>query len=103
MIYITQLVYLSPGKEAAFNTFEDAVIPLISRHGGQLLLRLRPTLESVIAAEIEVPYEIHLVRFNSQEDLKAFSEDPERQRMLHLKNESVRSSVIVKGAQEGTP
>jgi hypothetical protein len=52
--------------------FEDAAIPLISRYGGQLLLRVRPTPESVIAAEIEVPYELHVVRFNSQEDFKAF-------------------------------
>jgi uncharacterized protein (DUF1330 family) len=97
MIYVTQLVYLNPGKEAAFHAFEDLAIPLISRHGGQLLLRVRPTPESVIAAEIEVPYELHVVGFNSEADFKAFSEDPDRQRMLHLKNESVRSSMLVIG------
>jgi uncharacterized protein (DUF1330 family) len=70
---------------------------LIAKHGGQLLLRLRPTPGSVIAADIEVPYELHVVRFNSHDDLKTFSEDPDRQRILHLKTEAVRSSILVTG------
>ena len=97
MVYLTQLVYLNPGKETTFDAFEDVAIPLIAKHGGQLLLRLRPTPGSVIAADIEVPYELHVVRFNSHDDLKAFSEDPDRQRILHLKTEAVRSSILVTG------
>jgi antibiotic biosynthesis monooxygenase (ABM) superfamily enzyme len=97
MVYVTQLVYVNPGKEATFDAFEGAAIPLIAQHGGQLLLRLRPTPASVIAAGIEVPYEVHIVRFNSADDFKAFAESPDRERIVHLKTESVRFSILVTG------
>jgi uncharacterized protein (DUF1330 family) len=98
MIVITQLVYLHPGKEGAFDEFEAVAIPLIGKHGGELFLRVRPPPESVIAGSIEPPYEIHLVRFPSDEDLARFTSDPERQRLLHLKDDSVRSLLVVRGS-----
>lgn len=97
MIYLTQLVYVHPGKEEVFHQFEDVAIPLIAKHGGELVLRLRPNAESVVASAIEVPYEVHLVRFDNEDDLGNFMSDDERQRFLHLKNESIRASLLVKG------
>jgi uncharacterized protein (DUF1330 family) len=97
MIFITQLVYVHPGKESVFDEFEAVAIPLIGKHGGELLLRLRPTADSVVAGSIDLPYEIHLVRFPSDEALASFAADGERQRFLHLKDDSVRSSLIVRG------
>jgi hypothetical protein len=58
MVFVTQLVYVHPGKESVFDEFEAVAIPLIAKHGGELLLRLRPTPESVIERSIELPYEI---------------------------------------------
>jgi hypothetical protein len=43
MVVITQLIYLRPGKESVFDEFEAVAIPLISKHSGELLLRLRAT------------------------------------------------------------
>jgi|SRR5262245_12666088 len=97
MLYLTQLVYLNPGKEAMFEAFENVALALIPKYGGQLLLRVRPTSETVIAATEEIPYEVHVVCFPSENDFKAFSQDPERQLILHLKDESVRSSMLVRG------
>jgi hypothetical protein len=97
MIYLTQLVYVHPGKEDVFHQFEDIAIPLIAKHHGELILRLRPNAESVVASAIEVPYEVHVVRFENEEDLGNFMRDDERQRFLHLKNESIRASLLVKG------
>ena len=97
MIYLTQLVYVHPGKEDVFHQFEDIAIPLIAKHGGTLVLRLRPNAESVIANDGEVPHEVHIVRFENEDDLARFARDDERQRFLHLKNESIRSSLLVKG------
>ena len=97
MLYLTQLVYVNDGEERTFQAFEDVAIPLISKYRGQLLLRIRPNAESIISAGIEVPYEIHVVRFDSENDFQRFSEDEERQRALHLKNTSVRKSVLVRG------
>lgn len=61
---------------------------------------MRPNPESIIAAGIEVPYEIHVVRFESEDDFRMFSDDEDRQRVLHLKNASVRSSLLVRGTSE---
>jgi antibiotic biosynthesis monooxygenase (ABM) superfamily enzyme len=98
VIYLTQLVYVHPGKEAVFDEFEDVAIPLITKYNGELMLRLRPSAQSVIQASVDVPYEIHLVRFDDESDFDAFAQDPERRRFLHLKEESVRATLLVKGA-----
>lgn len=39
MRYYTQLIFIKPGSEAMFHEFEDAVLPLLARHGGRLLFR----------------------------------------------------------------
>lgn len=97
MIYLTQLVYVREGREETFQQFESIVLPLLTRHGGELLLRLRPDAASVIGGSAEVPYELHLVRFESEDALARYSSDPERRRVLSMKDESVRSTLLVKG------
>jgi hypothetical protein len=97
MVVLTQLIYLHPGKHEVFEEFERHALALLAKHRGELLLRLRPTPESVIASQIEVPYEIHLVRFESADDFAQFTQDDERQRFLHLKDEAVRASWLVQG------
>lgn len=109
MIYITQLIYIKPGKEAIFDQFEDVAIPLIGRYNGQLLFRLRPGPEnfigpSAVSAESEEhpgdhPYEIHVVRFESEADFELFKADKERGSFLHLKEESVRKILLIKGVE----
>jgi hypothetical protein len=59
MIYVTQLIYVRPGKETEFET--------------------------------------HFVSFETEDDLERYSRDDQRQRFLHLKNESVRSALVVRG------
>jgi uncharacterized protein (DUF1330 family) len=100
MIALTQFVYVDAGKEKAFEEFEAIVLPLLPRHGGELLLRLRPNTATFIAGSWEVPYEVHVVSFETEEGLVSYSNDEARQRFLELKNESVRSSVLIKGTIE---
>lgn len=97
MYYITQLIYIRDGQEAVFNAFEAVAIPVISKYKGQLLLRLRPDATSIIESGMEVPYEMHLVVFESREDFEAFTTDPERKQFLHLKQQSIRSSLLIGG------
>src|SRR5262245_44198259 len=98
MIYLTQLIYLSEGHEVAFDQFEDAVLRLLPKYRGELLLRLRPGPMSKIGGSSEAPFEIHVVRFESDHDLLRYSNDEERKRLLPLKEQSVRSSLLIKGA-----
>lgn len=97
MIYITQLIYLREGKEELFHEFEDLVIPIIPKYNGRLLLRVRPGETSIVERNIDKPYEIHFVEFDSEQDFRNYSEDEERKRLLHLKEKSVRSILLVRG------
>jgi uncharacterized protein (DUF1330 family) len=97
MINLTQLVYVHQGREEVFQTFEDAVLPLLARYRGELVLRLRTEKAAKIGGSSELPYEVHIVRFESEEDLARYTADDERQRLLRLKDESVRSTVVIKG------
>ena len=98
MLYITQLIYLKAGQEEAFNQFEAVAIPLIAKYNGQLLLRLRPSNgDAIIESSIEIPYELHLVSFDTETDFSNFMHDEERKKFLHLKEQSIRTSMLMKG------
>jgi uncharacterized protein (DUF1330 family) len=97
MIYFTQLIYIKPGQEEAFHQFENVAIPIISKYGGKLLLRIRPGENSFIECSIEKPYEVHLVEFNNEQDFKNFMQDEERKHFLHLKDQSIKASILIQG------
>lgn len=99
MIYITQVIYIHPRQETVFDEFERVAIPAIARHKGQLLFRIRPTAESFIENTVEPPYEIHLVRFASQQDFDSFKQDEERRQFLHLKEQAIRASLLIQGTE----
>ncbi len=97
MIYLTQLIFIKEGKEDAFHEFEDHAIPLMKKHGGKILYRIRPSDESYISCDGEQPYEVHFITFESEGNLSNFMHDPDRTKMLNLKDESVRSIILTKG------
>ena len=97
MIFITQLIYIIEGQEAVFDKFESIAIPTISKYNGRLLFRLRPSAEDYIESQIDKPYEIHLVEFDAQQDLDNFMKDEERRKFLHLKEQSIKSSILYQG------
>jgi uncharacterized protein (DUF1330 family) len=99
MIYLTQLIYIREGQEEIFHQFEDIAIPAISRYNGRLLIRVRPDKNSIIEDNIGNPYEIHLVEFEQEQDFINFSQDEERKKFLHLKDQSVRSTLLIKGTK----
>jgi uncharacterized protein (DUF1330 family) len=97
MIYITQLVSLIPGQENTFHEFEEIAIPIISKYNGRLLIRIRPDNNSVIESTIDKPYEIHIVEFDSEESFDRFTKDEERKKYLHLKDQSIKTVMLIKG------
>jgi uncharacterized protein (DUF1330 family) len=97
MIYITQLIYIVPGQEKVFRQFEDIAIPIIARYNGRLLLRVRPEDGAFIELNMDKPYEIHLVDFDSEQNFRNFSQDEERKRFLHLKEQSIKASILILG------
>jgi len=99
MLYITQLVYIKEGQEKIFDEFEAVAIPTISKYNGKLLLRVRPGENDFIEHHIDKPYEIHLVEFAAEQDFQNFMKDEERKRFLHLKEQSIKSVVLIKGVK----
>lgn len=97
MIYITQLIYIVPGQEKIFDQFEAVAIPIIKRYNGRLLFRLRPDNKAFIEHSADRPYEIHLVEFDADSDFENFKKDEERKQFLHLKEQSIKSSVMIVG------
>ena len=97
MIFITQLIYIQEGQEALFNQFEDIAIPTILKYKGKLLLRVRPDQNAIVEGNIEKPYEIHLVEFATEKDFENFMQDEERKKFLHLKEQSIKSVLLIKG------
>jgi uncharacterized protein (DUF1330 family) len=99
MIFLTQLIYIIEGQEAVFHLFEDIAIPAILKYNGRLLLRVRPDKDAIIEDHIGRPYEIHLVEFETEQDFINFSQDEERKKFLHLKEQSVKSVWLMKGVK----
>jgi len=99
MIFLTQLIYVKEGQENVFHQFEDIAIPAILKYNGRLLLRVRPDENAFIENSMEKPYEIHLVEFNTEQDFLNFSQDEDRKKFLHLKEQSVRSALLIKGTR----
>jgi hypothetical protein len=98
-IFITQLIYIKPGQEDVFDQFESVAIPLIAKYNGTLLFRVRPPADAFIEHRMDKPYEIHLVEFDDEQDFENFKLDEERKKFLHLKQQSIKASVMIKGAQ----
>jgi len=99
MIYITQLIYIREGQEDVFHQFEEVAIPTILKYNGRLLLRIRPNDNSFIEYTIEKPYEIHLVEFDNEQDFENFKQDKDRIKYLHLKEQSVKASILYLGTK----
>ena len=97
MIYITQLIFIRDDEESVFHEFEEMAMPLIKKYNGRILLRIRPDDNSFIECSIDKPYEIHLVEFDGEQDFENFKLDEERKKFLHLKEQSVKSSIMIKG------
>jgi hypothetical protein len=99
MIYITQLIYIKEGQEQTFNQFEEIAVPIILKYNGQLLLRIRPKENEIIEHNIEAPYEIHLIGFETENDFENFKQDEERKKFLYLKEQSIKSVLLIKGSE----
>ncbi|MFK7783663.1 MAG: hypothetical protein AB8B56_01035 [Crocinitomicaceae bacterium] len=62
-----------------------------------MLYRIRPEAKAFVDHEGETPSEVHFLSFNSEEDLLEFLQDGSRLEFVHLKDESVKSVLLVKG------
>ena len=62
------MIFVKEGKEDVFHQFEDFAIPILEDYNGKLIYRIRPTKESFVSFEDELPYEIHFLSFETEKD-----------------------------------
>ncbi len=91
------MIFIKEGKEEVFHQFEELAIPILNDYQGELIYRLRPTKETFISRKKDIPYEIHFISFASEQDFKNFSDDKRRKEFLHLKEDSIKATFLVKG------
>jgi len=96
MLYYTQIIFLKEGMEKPFNLFEEMVIPLLGKHNGKLLYRIRPNKDSIIEG-IDKPYEIHIIEFQTKSDFESYANDKERIKHMNLKDQSVEKIQLIEG------
>lgn len=97
MIYYTQLIFIKEGQEETFHAFEENVLPLLKKHNGELMYRIRPDHNSIIEMSQQLPYEIHLVSFESKADFENYIKDPNRLSFMEMKNKSVEKIMLIEG------
>ncbi|MFM9873458.1 MAG: hypothetical protein ACKVQS_08340 [Fimbriimonadaceae bacterium] len=73
------------GREL-FNAFEDHVLPLLTKHGGQFI-------DQFISKTGDE--EFHIIEFPNQQSLEAYQSDPDRIAALPLWEQSDATSRIV--------
>lgn len=98
MLYFTQIVFVKENQEDIFNLFESRVLPLLEKHNGTLIYRVRPTDDCIIETTIGHPYELHLVTFPTEADFEGYRDDKERLQYMHLKEASIEKALMIKGS-----
>ena len=99
MIYITQWIFIKKGKEKGFLECESLDIPIMEKYNGKIIYRIRPTEDSFVNKTIKKPYEIYFISFEAEDDLNRFLQDEDRNQLIHLKEESIESTILVKGVK----
>jgi hypothetical protein len=76
----------APGREAAGIAYEDAVLPLLSDHGGRVEQRLRSE---------DGGSEVQLIAFSSRAEYEAYLEDPRRAALRSRAGDAVPATRVI--------
>lgn len=88
-ISLVALLWAHPGKEAALEAYETAVLALVPEHGGRVLQRARGDGSS------GQPIEVQVFEFADQAGLDAYMEDPRRIALSRDRDAAVARTEVV--------
>jgi uncharacterized protein (DUF1330 family) len=83
------LLWPHPGTEDALTTYEDAVLALVSQHGGRVLQRARSS------GTDEQPHEIQLLEFPSAKALDDYMTDGRRTALAGERDRAVARTQVI--------
>lgn len=89
MLYLLAKLYIRPGLEERFKTYERKVLELFRRHGGQLVAAFSPEPGPEGA---DWPDEIHVLTITNRSQFEGFLADPDRQELAPERDAVLRRS-----------
>jgi uncharacterized protein (DUF1330 family) len=87
-----QVVFIWLKDASKFARYLELMAPIVRRYGGELERSLAP--ETIYSAAIARPDTINVVFYDSREAFSAFNQDPEFQKVSHLRSESIDMLVV---------
>jgi len=96
-IYIVANLWIREGDVAAFEAYERKAASIMKRYGGSIERTVRP---SGLDAPSDRPFEVHLVRFPSDEMFERYRTDAEL-KTLSAEREAVITKALVLIGSEG--
>ena len=93
-LIVIAFLKVKPGKRELFDDFERQALALIQKHGGALLQAIQPT---ATLPPTDLPDEVHVLKFPSQQALDSYRADPELLKLAPLRAEAIGSTQILIG------
>jgi len=89
-IAICVQLWTKPGQEARLIAYEDAVLALIPKHGGQVVQRVRSEEPG------EAAFEVHVITLPSEAALQSYLEDPARLALTDQRESAIDRTTITR-------
>jgi uncharacterized protein (DUF1330 family) len=88
---LTAILWANPGQEKLLVEYEDAVLQLIPKHGGQVIERVRAEQPG------DGPYEVQLIELPSEEALADYMIDPARVALADVHKKAIARTEVLRG------
>jgi uncharacterized protein (DUF1330 family) len=88
---LTAILWANPGQEKLLVEYEDAVLQLIPKHGGQVIERVRAEQPG------DGPYEVQLIELPSEEALADYMIDPARVALADVHRKAIARTEVLRG------
>ncbi len=86
-------LWIRPGQADAFAAYERRIVPILSRHGGQIERTIR-----VVLTDADGPFEVHLVRFPSPDAFDRYRADPDTLTLAAERARIIARTDLVRGS-----
>jgi uncharacterized protein (DUF1330 family) len=90
-VLLCVLLWAHPGQSRTLADYEDRVLPLVTRHGGRVVSRVR------VVDPPDGPTEVQLLEFDAEAGLESFVADPDRAQLADIRDQCIARTDILRG------
>jgi len=99
-MYVVVRLWIREGREAEFESYERKVAPIMACHGGAIERAIRCSGTSLNAPA--PPFEVHVLRFPSNEQYEEFRRDPQREALSAERAAAISNTDVLLGEEGPT-